>query len=190
VLGAVEAQRATAEDPRQHPNRQQHADDELDPGRQDEEGEWGDQKRDQEPPLVRGNDAVATHDRRDRRAESSQTADERNPAERFRRLRHLALSQRAVDTRERPEPLADDHDAVRPRHPSEPGQPRKRVCARKEIEGGGLVHPLSIVKGRPPGNPPGGLFNRCAGPRSLPAAAAEEAKQRQHENHDQDDPEN
>jgi hypothetical protein len=53
-----------------------------------------------------------------------------------------------------------------------------------------MVHPFSIAKVRPPGNPPGGLFIQCLGPRLLPAAAAEEAEQRQHENHDQNDPEN
>ncbi|MDX6422946.1 MAG: hypothetical protein QOI67_417, partial [Gaiellaceae bacterium] len=129
-------------------------------------------------------------DRRDRGTEAKQPTDEWNPVQRFRRTRHLAFAERTVDARERPEPLADDHDAVGPGHPAEAGQPRQRVGAGEEVEER-TVHPLSIVKGRPPGNPPGGLLIRGLGPRLLlPAAAAEEAEQRQHENHDQNDPEN
>ena len=63
------------------------------------------------------------------------------------------------------------------------------VGASEQVEEGRVVHPNSIDKRRPPGNPPGGLFAKCLGPSSLPAASAEEAEQRQHENHDQDDPE-
>jgi hypothetical protein len=37
---------------------------------------------------------------------------------------------------------------------------------------------------------PGGLFRTFVGPRCLPAPAREEAEQREHENHDEDDPKN
>ena len=59
VLGAVQAQRASAQEPRQHHDRQQHADDGLKQRRQKEERERCEQDRDQQPALTCANDTVA-----------------------------------------------------------------------------------------------------------------------------------
>src|SRR5439155_18575086 len=63
-----------------------------------------------------------------------------------RRRGHLAGAERAVRARERPEALADDDDAVRPRHSAEPRQRLRRIrTIEQERKGGALLHPSMIV---------------------------------------------
>ncbi len=106
------------------------------------------------------------------------------------RLRHLALAERAVDAGERPEALADDHDAVRTRHAAEAGQrqgARRRAASMLRRR----PHPAVVAHKGPPRE--GGTAHEYvrSGPRcGSPDAAREEAEQRENEDDDQDDPEN
>ena len=53
--------------------------------------------------------------------------------EALRRVRHPSLAQRPVDAGEGPVALADDHDAVRARHPAHPGQRERGVAALEQL---------------------------------------------------------
>ena len=64
-------------------------------------------------------DAATAHERRHRRDQLHQAAQERDPDGRGAPARHLALVQFTRVGRERPEALADDHDAVRTGHAAE-----------------------------------------------------------------------
>ena len=57
-------------------------------------------------------------------------------------------------------------------------------------EDGGLVHLAMIAMKRPPGKCRAAHHSSRSGPSGLPVPAREEAQEREHEDHDKDDPEN
>ncbi len=118
----------------------------------EEERERGQDRPDQEPALARAHDAATPDERRDRRTQPQEPAQERYVPERPRRRAHLALAQRTVHPCERPEALAHDHDPVRPGHAAEAGELPLAVRALERLQRDLAVHAPSIVQREPPGN--------------------------------------
>ena len=129
MLGAVQAERPAAHEPREQEDREKDARGQLVPLRQGEERERHHERREEEQPLPAACDAAAADERRDGRGELEQSPHERRPGRDPAAPRHGALVQLALDRRERPVALADDHDAVRARHAAEAGQRRSGVGA-------------------------------------------------------------
>jgi len=148
--------------------------------------EWSGDRGCEQQAFPRLGDPTAAEERRQGKPEPNKASQERNVPKPLARCRHHALSQGPVDAGEGPKALADDHDAVRARHPSEPWQSRRGVRAVQHIDGGGPTHLAIVAKTPPPGK------CRAAYLRSdpvLPVPAREEAEEREHEDHDEDDPE-
>ena len=185
MLGAVQAQRASAEEPEDDQRRREQSRRELEPARQRDEEERRQERAEQKEALARAGDAASAGERRHRRGQLHQAAQERDPGRRRAPARHRSLVQLAGVRRERPVVLADDHDAVRAGHAAEP---RQRGCAVgvRENVGDAAVH-LHIVdqKGRPAS---AGRPIPARGAAYLEAAATEKAEQCKHEHDDQDDP--
>jgi len=95
--------------------------------------------------LLPLSDAGAAEEWRDRRTQPDEPAHERHVPQRPPRRGHRSGAKRAVRARERPEALADDHDAVRPGHAAEPRERLSRVRALERGRKGGAVHPSIIV---------------------------------------------
>ena len=108
--------------------------------------------RHEQQPLTCLGHPAATEERRQREPEPEEPPDEWDLPEAFTRCGHRSLAQRPVDAREGPKSLADDRDAVRPRHTTETRQGLQAVEAGKH----GLHRP-TLPGLRPPGNGPGGL---------------------------------
>ena len=150
MLGAVQTQRPAAEEPEDDQRGRQDAGGELEPTGERDEGEGQKQRGEEEEPLAEPGDAAAADERRHRRRQLQQAADERDPSGPRPAHRHLALVQLTGDGCEGPVALADDHDAVRPGHAAELRQRRSGVCACEEV-GDRNVHLHRVAQKRPPG---------------------------------------
>ena len=98
------------------------------------------------------------------RASFARPTKERRPPHEARQARHAAFDQRPVDAGEGPVRLADDHDAVGAGHAAQARQHRRKIRLTQS-----LPHRRSFADGGPPGNGPGGLFQRRFGPTSTRA---------------------
>ena len=150
VLGAVQAQRAAAEEPEDDRGRREDPSRELESARERDERERKQQRAEQKQPFAKPGNAAAAHEGRHRGRQLEQAADERNPGRPRPAHRHRALVQLACRGSERPEALADDHDAVGPGHAAELRQHGGCVGAGEQI-GDGRVHPPRVAQKRPPG---------------------------------------
>ena len=150
VLGAVEAERAAAQQPEDEADRQ------GDRGRQAQRAREAGRSRtgatSAKASSARSRGRVTPRRRKTGDSAAASFARPRTSGilrEDGRARGHLALAQRAVHAGERPEALADDHDAVRPRHPAELRDALGRVGAREHLPG--LRHHTQLVgnEGRP-----------------------------------------
>ena len=188
MLGAVQEERPAA----QEPSEQQHGehDRERKPGglREEDERERGQHCGREEGALTWTGDVRATEQRSEREAEPNQTAQERHPPDEAGRRGHRALADAAVAAGERPEALACDHNAVGASHPAEARQVGGPVGLSEHGEDCGAIHPDKDRAQEAARQVPGGLGQQRVGPRRLPAAAAKEPQQQEHQHDDQDDP--
>src|SRR5690348_7329341 len=189
VLGAVEVERPAAQQPAEQGDRRDGAGAEADPVRCVDERKRREYCDDQEEALAAARHAGALEQRSQRRREPDEPPRERNRAERARRLRHVTFADAAVGARVGPVVLADDHDTVRARHPTQP-RAGGAIGELKLSEDGGLIHPAMIAIEEPPGKCRAAHHSERLGPSGLPVPAREEAEQREHEHHDENDPEN
>ena len=132
MLGAVQAQRASAEEPEDDQRRREQSRRKLEPARQRDEAERRQERAEEEEALARAGDATSAGERRHRRRQLHQAAHERDPGGRGTPARHLALVQLTGVRRERPVVLADDHDAVRAGHAAELAAARQRGRRARE----------------------------------------------------------
>ena len=105
---------------------------------QEDEGDRRQQHAEQHEPLELARDSAAPQQRRDGQAEAGDAAQEGHPTGETGNPGHLALEERTVAAREREEPLARDHDAVRAGHAAE----RWQRCCVCTVEQGGEAVPL------------------------------------------------
>jgi hypothetical protein len=131
VLGTVERKGSSAEKPNGKAESDRQARDQGEPMGEKREQERSHNRDPEQPPLARLGEPASPEQRRQREPETNEPADEWNFPEAFTRCGHDSLAQRSVDTREGPESLAHDRDAVGPRHPSESGQGLQAVEAGK-----------------------------------------------------------
>ena len=150
MLGAVQAQRAAAEEPEDDQRRRQDSRGKLEPARQRDEAERRQDRDEEEEALARAGDAASADERRHRGHQLHQAAQERDPGGRRAPARHLALVQLTRVGRERPVVLADDHDAVRTGHAAELRQRGGAVGACENV-GDESVHLHIVAEKRPPG---------------------------------------
>src|SRR3954454_22360765 len=150
VLGAVQVERATAQQPGEQCEGRYRARTEPDPVRCEDESKRSKDGDEEERPLAPACDTGALEQRSKRSCQTNEPACERDGAQRSRRLRHLAFADRPVDACVGPEVLTHDHDTVRARHAAEAGR-RGGISELQLAEDGGLIHPAMIATERPPG---------------------------------------
>src|SRR4029079_1914679 len=151
MFGAVKEERPAAQQPHQQRARGDAADNEADPARRKGEQQRRDDRNDEEVALLAPRDAFAPEHRRQGRGEPDETASDRNPAQRLRRLWHEPFAQAAVDAGESPEALADDDHTVRTRHPPVSLHALRIVSVLRPYEASPPAPPAMIVIRGPPG---------------------------------------
>ena len=147
----MEEERPAAQEPGEQHHRGGNAERQARRLRQEHERERGQHRREQQQALLSPGDPGAAEERRERETEPDEAAHEREAAHQPGRRGHRALVHRTVTSRERPEALARDHDAVRARHPTEARQVRGLVGAEEDSESAGAIHFDRIAPQRPPG---------------------------------------
>src|SRR5262249_147576 len=147
---------------------QRRADEEADAIRDEDEPERCEHGEGEEPALVPARDACATEERRERRAQPQEAANERDPTQRRGRGRHPAFLERPVHARERPVGLADDDDAVGTGPPAQSGQGSRTVGAVQHGEDRGPLHPSIVAMPKAARQVPGGPFSRASWSYSRP----------------------
>ena len=141
VLGPVEVKRTASQNREEQHERERDSGGRRPPAGDEGESQWGDHCREDQPALARGGNAARPQDGRERRPEANEAARERKPLEHLRWIGHPPFAEGAVDARERPAALADDHNAVRARHAAQPGKDRA-ASARRNTSATSCTHSL------------------------------------------------
>ena len=108
------------------------------------------QRGDQQEALAGARDAGAAEERGQREAEPHEAAEKRHAADGSRGRGHVALVNGLVASRERPEALARDHDAVGTSHSAEPWKVGGLVGDEQGGENLRATHRARIARRRPP----------------------------------------
>jgi len=167
MLRAVQEERSSAQQPDDQAPGKRQTDDEPDAIGNEHETERSENRKREKEPLASARDTGTAKERRQGGAQLQEAAQQRDPVQRTRRRRHPALAKRAVHARERPIPLAHDHDAVGASHPAQTGQGCRLIGAVQDGEDGGPLH-LCIVATRTAARQvPGGPYQVSLGPTDL-----------------------